>query len=106
MAVVAQQWTVIGVAPACAALSVARESFYRRQHPKGAVLRRPRFVPRALLAGEWTRVLSLLNDNRFADRAPAQVYATLLDKETSLCSIPTMYRILRESIAWGSLPPP
>jgi putative transposase len=97
MAVVAQQRTVIGIAPACAALSVARASFYRRQHPKGAVPRRPRFVPRALLAGERTRVLSLLNDDRFADRAPAEVYATLLDEGTFLCSIPTMYRILRES---------
>jgi putative transposase len=38
----------------------------------------------------------MLNDDRFADRAPAQVYATLLDEGTCLCSIPTRYRILRE----------
>jgi putative transposase len=97
MAVVAQQRTGGGIASACAALSVARASFYRRQHPKGAVPRRPRFVPRALPPKERTRVLSLLNDDRFADRAPAQVYATLLDEGTFLCSIPTMYRILREN---------
>ena len=96
MAVVAQQRTVIGLAPACAALSVARASFYRRQHPKGAVPRRPRSVPRALLPDERTRVLARLTDDRFVDRAPAQVYATLLDEGTFLCSIPTMYRILRE----------
>ena len=92
-----QQRTGREIAAACAALSVARASFYRRQHPKGTVPRRPRFVPRALLAGERTRGLSLLNDARFANRAPAQVYATLLDEGTFLCSIPTMYRILRES---------
>jgi len=97
MAVVAQQRTVSGIAPACAALSVARASFYRRQHPKGAVPRRPRFVPRALLPDERMQVLARLNDDRFADRAPAEVYATLLDEGTFLCSIPTMYRILRES---------
>ncbi len=97
MAVVAQQRTVSGIAPACACLSVARASFYRRQHPKGAVPRRPRFVPRALLPDERMQVLARLNDDRFADRAPAEVYATLLDEGTFLCSIPTMYRILRES---------
>ena len=97
MAVVAHQRTVVGIAPACAALSVARATFYRRQHPKGAVPCRPRSVPRALRPDERTRVLSLLNDDRFADRAPAQVYATLLDEGTFLCSIPTMYRILREN---------
>jgi putative transposase len=96
MAVVAQQRTGGGIASACAALSVARASFYRRHHPKGAGPQRQRFVPRALLPDERTRVVSLLNDDRFADRAPAQVYATLLDEGTFLCSIPTMYRILRE----------
>ena len=30
------------------------------------------------------------------DRAPAQVYATRRDEGTFRCSIPTMYRILRE----------
>ena len=96
MAVVAQQRTGGGIASACAALSVARASFYRRQHPKGAGPRRPRSVPRALLPDERTRVLARLTDDRFVDRAPAQVYATLLDEGTFLCSIPTMYRILRE----------
>jgi len=97
MAVVAQQRTGVGIAPACAALSVARASFYRRPHPKGARPRHPRFVPRALLSDERMQVLARLTDDRFADRAPAQVYATLLDEGTFLCSIPTMYRILRES---------
>ena len=97
MAVVAQQRTGGGIAPACMALSVARASFYRRPHPKSTRSRRPRFVPRALPPEERTQVLAVLNDDRFTDRAPAQVYATLLDEGTFLCSIPTMYRILRES---------
>ncbi len=33
---------------------------------------------------------------RFVDKAPAQVWATLLDEGTYLCSIRTMYRILEE----------
>ena len=37
----------------------------------------------------------MLNSERFCDSAPRQVYATLLDEGTYLCSWPTMYRILR-----------
>ncbi len=36
----------------------------------------------------------MLNSTRFADKAPAEVYATLLDEKTYLCSIRTMYRVL------------
>jgi putative transposase len=42
-------------------------------------------------------VLAVLHDDRFADKAPAEVYATLLDDGRYLCSIPTMYRILRDN---------
>ena len=75
---------------------MARASCYRRHHPKGAGPRRLRFVPRALLPDERTRGCSWLNDDRCADRAPAQVYATLLDEGTCVCSIPTMDRLRRE----------
>jgi putative transposase len=39
----------------------------------------------------------VLNSERFADASPREVYATLLDEGRSLCSWPTMYRILREA---------
>ena len=97
MAVVAQQRTLVGIAPACAALSVARATFYRWQKPKVEVVRPPRPVPRALPPDERKMVLSMLNDDRFSDLAPAEVYATLLDEGKFVCSIPTMYRILREN---------
>ena len=41
----------------------------------------------------------MLCSQRFADSAPAQVYATLLDEGTYLCSERTMYRILAENQA-------
>ena len=41
-------------------------------------------------------VLGALHCERFVDKAPAQVWATLLDEGTYLCSIRTMYRILEE----------
>jgi len=95
MAVVAQQRTGVGIAPACTALSVARATFYRRQTPTVEGARPLRRIPRALPPDERMRVLALLNEDRFVDHAPAQVYATLLDEGMFLCSIPTMYRILR-----------
>ena len=34
---------------------------------------------------------------RFRDKAPAEVFTTLLDEGVFLCSVSTMYRILAES---------
>jgi len=49
---------------------------------------------RSLSAAEQTEVLRWLNSERFQDQAPREVYATLLDAGTYLCSWRTMYRIL------------
>ncbi|MCB9376137.1 MAG: hypothetical protein H6515_09780 [Microthrixaceae bacterium] len=45
---------------------------------------------------ERARVRDVLCSERFRGPAPAQVYATLLDEGTYLCSERTMYRILHE----------
>jgi putative transposase len=37
----------------------------------------------------------VLNSERFCDMAPAQVWATVLDEGTDMCSVSTMYRLLR-----------
>jgi putative transposase len=98
MAIVAKQSAVVGVAPACAALGMPRATFYRRRTPKVVVPSTPRPAsPRALPEGERRMVLSMLNDDRFAEQPPAQVYATLLDEGKFVCSISTMYRVLREN---------
>jgi putative transposase len=51
--------------------------------------------PRALTIEERETVRGVLNSERFADQAPASVYATLLDEEIYVGSVSTMYRILR-----------
>ena len=51
--------------------------------------------PRALSAAERAEVLGVLHADRFVDQAPASIYATLLDDGRYLCSVPTMYRLLR-----------
>ena len=85
----------VGKAAACQALGVARASLYRFFQPSSlrAAPQRPA-PPRALEPAERQAVLDQLNSERFADQAPAQVYASLLDQGQYLCSVRTMYRIL------------
>jgi putative transposase len=82
-----------GVAPTCAALGLARATYYRRHRPRPAAPTR-RQSPRALTEGERAAVLERLHEPRFVDRAPAEVYAALLDDGQYLCSERTMYRLL------------
>ena len=65
-------------------------------------LARPRHSSaRALRPAERATVLAHLHGERFQDRSPTAVYATLLDEGEYHCSIRTMYRLLeqRERIA-------
>jgi len=45
---------------------------------------------------EQETVVAALNSERFCDRAPAQVWATLLDEGVYVASVSTMYRLLRD----------
>ena len=81
----------------CAALEVSRASVLRH---RAALAAPPRAVKtrapsaRALPESERVQVLAHLRTPRFADQTPTEVFATLLDEGTYLCSIRTMYRIL------------
>lgn len=86
----------LGVAPVCKALGVPRASFYRHRAPQHGPHPR-RSQPRALSPAERSTVLALLHEPRFADLAPAEVYATVLDEGRYVCSERTMYRLLAES---------
>lgn len=82
---------------ACQAFGVGRSSFYRQRKPKEqkqptAGYRRSR---RRLTDEERGTILETLNSGPFGNCSPAEVYATLLDEGVYLCSISTMYRILR-----------
>ena len=109
---------LVGVKDACDAVGMPRASYYRglasqdatgtvqsvdepageRARPEQAKrpARRPQVQPRALSEAEQAKVLEVLHSERFADSAPASIYATLLDEGTYLCSESTMYRLLRE----------
>ena len=87
----------VGIKPACESLNIPRSGFYRTQARNDAPPVEPtrRLSPaRALSADERQGVLDILHSDRFADHAPHEVYATLLDEGDYRCSIRTMYRIL------------
>ena len=87
----------VGVRPACQALGVPESSFYRRLVTKPSGHQQPHRTPaRALSEQERQVILDRLCSERFVDRAPAEVVATLLDEGTYLCSERTIYRILAE----------
>jgi len=86
-----------GVRAGSQALDLPPSTLYReksrRQRP--APEPRPRATsPRALSGPEKEAVVEVLHSRRFIDKAPAAVWAELLDEGRYLCSIRTMYRIL------------
>src|SRR5260221_7801415 len=89
---------VMGTGAACAALGRSRATYYRR-HRHSPTPPRPSRTratqPRALSGAERAEVLGFLHHERFVDQAPASIYANLLDEGRYLCSVPTMYRLLR-----------
>lgn len=90
---------LVGRTQACQALGINRPTWYAQNRtspppPRPPRQRRPH--PKALSQAERAEVAATLNGERFADTAPAEVWATLLDEGVYLCSESTMYRILRE----------
>ena len=89
---------IVGTKASCVAMGRARATHYRH-HRDSPPPRRPDRVPasqpRALGEVERKEVLRVLHDPEHVDEAPATVYAKLLDQGIYLCSVPTMYRILR-----------
>jgi len=85
----------LGFAATCAALGLPKATYYRRLKPKPPPAKKTSH--RALPVAERRAVLDLLHEPRFAELAPAEVYATLLDEGQYLCSERTMYRVLAEN---------
>ena len=85
----------VGLSQACQGLGVPRSSYYRAQQPRPEPTMRPK-PKRALSDAEKIELRDLLNSDRFCDRSPRQVYATLLDEGRYVCHWRTMYRVLAE----------
>ena len=100
--VVAELEPLVGVTKACELTGKSRATLYRQRNPRPPLLgpwKPPVPHPAALTEAERRVVLDTLNSLRFVDKSAAQVWAVLLDEGTYLCSISTMYRILRSGNA-------
>ncbi len=87
----------VGKKAACEALTVPRATFYRHMSPESSQGEKTRPAPvLALIKQERDTVIDILHSERFQDKAPRQVYATLLDEGQYHCSVRTMYRILTD----------
>jgi putative transposase len=84
----------VGTVAACHSLDIARPTYYRRLGAREEPVAGRPAPPRTLTALERQEVLDVLHTDRFVDKAPAEVYATLLDESKYHCSVRTMYRIL------------
>ncbi len=93
----------IGTRAACRAAGVAQATWYRRHRispappQAGPVPHKDRVQPRALAPAERQAILDALHSKRFADLAPDEVWAILLDEGAYLGSVSTYYRVLREA---------
>ena len=87
----------LGVVQTCAAVGVARATYYRQRAPVYGPKRRRPSPPRRVPNAERTAVLDTLHEPRFIDLAPAEVHAMLLAERRYLCSVRTMHRILAEN---------
>jgi putative transposase len=96
----AEMEPLVGIASSCELTGTNRASLYRWRSPKPKVVGprpAPAAHPAALDDGERARVLEILRAERFVDKSPAQIWATILDEGQYVCSISTMYRLLRHN---------
>jgi len=98
MALVKEHESVLGVSSSCDVLNISRATYYRKRDPVFGPRPKRRSPPRRLPDEERKMVLDILNEERFADHAPAEVHATLLEEGKYYCSVRTMHRILAENI--------
>lgn len=88
----------VHIKKACEVLGIPRASYYYYQKCKKDFSRErvSSVPPLALSDQEQQAVLDILHSERFVDKAPREIYATLLDEGIYRCSIRTMYRILKK----------
>ena len=76
---------------------ISRATASRRQQRPGPPVPREVVPANRLSRTERARVLAVLTSDEFVDATPIQIFAELLDRGIYLCSVSTMYRVLREN---------
>ena len=86
--------------PACRALGLNRSTVYahrkaREHNHEPRTSRKHCPQPRALSEAERQKVLDVFSHDEFLDQPPQEVFHELLQRGEYLCSMSTMYRLLR-----------
>lgn len=76
---------------------ISRATAMRRQHRPVPPMPCAVVPANRLSCAERARVLAVLTSGEFVDSTPMQIFAELLDRGVYLCSVSTMYRVLREN---------
>jgi putative transposase len=81
-------------------LGISKASYYRWKNPKMEEISKKRPPPEhALSPEERLKILDIICSERFIDKSPTEIWATLIDDDSIyLCSVRTMYRILNENM--------
>lgn len=80
----------------CPAFGVSRAAFYRVKSPApNPPKSNPKPHPRAFSPEERAQILQILNQEKFMDKPPCQIFPALLDSGIYVCSVGTMHRILQ-----------
>ena len=87
---------MVGIVTACRLAGRSRATHHRYLHPAAPRPKAPRDAPASALSPlERAELLALMNNARYAELPPAQIWARELDEGRYHCSIRTMYRILQ-----------
>lgn len=81
----------------CCFLGISRATLYRLWRGPANRAGIARKAHNALTISEKRRVIDILDSPEYVDKAPQTVFAELLELGIYLCSVRTMYRILREN---------
>jgi putative transposase len=85
-----------GMRTACRLLGASRATLHRRRSPKANRVYVERRSHRSYSGNEQQMILDRMHQDQFIDSSVREIYATLLDEGMYLCSISTMYRILKK----------
>lgn len=98
MRLVEERPSLLSIAEACDSIELPRATYYRSRTTSEPTVGRK--SSRGLADEERQEVLDTLISDRFCDLSPSQVWAQLIDDDkTYLCSVRTMYRILKDNRA-------
>jgi len=87
----------IGTQTSCDVFGIPRSSYYYYPVDRDDLHNERKLPDFAYSPQEKQAILGVMNSDSYMDRTPYEIYASRLDEGEYLCSIRTMYRILKEN---------